>query len=243
VLGKSAGPYLFFICKNMRIPRIDLIFSIRQFWQSIRRLAVKAIIGRKIGMTQVLQEDGVIVPVTVIQAGPCTVVDVKTDERDGYQAIQLGFESSSKINKAQIGQSKKLKVTPKVRREVRLSNNQTAPDLGETIDVTRFVVGERVTVQADSKGKGFAGTIKRHNFARGPMTHGSRNIREPGSIGSMYPQKIFKGHPMAGQMGGVKTTVKNQVVTLIDEKRNVIAVRGTVPGAMNGLVVITGGAS
>ena len=201
---------------------------------------MKALIGRKIGMTQILQEDGVAVPVTLVQAGPCTVVSVRTEETDGYSAVQLGFESNEKLNKAQAGHAKKAKVTPKVIREFR-TDEETA-EVGSSFDVTAFEVGDVVTVSGTSKGKGFAGTIKRHNFARGPMSHGSRNVRRPGSIGSMYPQKVYKGRKLPGQMGAAKVSVKNQSVALVDLENNVLGIRGAVPGPRDAIVTIAGGA-
>jgi len=201
---------------------------------------VKALIGRKIGMTQILQEDGTAVPVTLVQAGPCTVISVRTEETDGYTAVQLGFESDAKLNKAQAGHAKKAKATPKVIREFR--TDEEAAEVGSSFDVTAFEVGDNVTVSGTSKGKGFAGTIKRHNFARGPMSHGSRNVRRPGSIGSMYPQKVYKGRKLPGQMGAAKVSVKNQSVALVDKTNNVLGIRGAVPGPRNAIVTIAGGA-
>ena len=201
---------------------------------------MKALIGRKIGMTQILQEDGTAVPVTLVQAGPCTVISVRTEETDGYTAVQLGFESDAKLNKAQAGHAKKAKATPKVIREFR--TDEEAAEVGSSFDVTAFEVGDNVTVSGTSKGKGFAGTIKRHNFARGPMSHGSRNVRRPGSIGSMYPQKVYKGRKLPGQMGAAKVSVKNQSVALVDKTNNVLGIRGAVPGPRNAIVTIAGGA-
>lgn len=201
---------------------------------------MKALIGRKIGMTQVIQEDGTAVPVTLVLAGPCTVVSVRSQDTDGYSAIQLGFEEDSQLKKAQAGHAKKAKVSPKVLREFRADDIQA--EIGGIIDVTEFDVGDVVTVNGTSKGKGFAGTIKRHNFHRGPMTHGSRNVRKPGSIGSMYPQKVYKGRKLPGRMGGASVSVKNQTVALVDKKNNVLGIRGAVPGPRNTIVTITGGA-
>lgn len=199
---------------------------------------MKALIGRKIGMTQILQDDGVAVPVTLVQAGPCTVLAVRSEEKDGYTAVQLGFESDEKLNKAQAGHAKKAKVTPKIVREFR---TEEATEVGSSFDVTSFELGDNVAVSGNSKGKGFAGTIKRHNFARGPMTHGSRNVRRPGSIGSMYPQKVYKGRKLPGQMGSERVTTKNQTIALVDKENNVLGIRGAVPGPRNAIVTITGG--
>lgn len=199
---------------------------------------MKALIGRKIGMTQILLDDGVAVPVTLLQAGPCKVLAVKSQETDGYTAVQLGFEDDKKLNKAQIGHAKKAKATPKVVREFRLDDTE-ATEVGSSFDVTDFETGDSVVVSGVSKGKGFAGTIKRHNFARGPMTHGSRNVRKPGSIGSMYPQKVYKGRKLPGQMGGKKVSVKNQTIALVDKENNVLGIRGAVPGPRNAIVTIS----
>lgn len=204
---------------------------------------MKAIIGRKIGMSQIIREDGVMVPVTLVQAGPCTVIDIKTEERDGYSAVQLGFETAKVMKKAQAGHAKKAKASPKIVREFRMNDGEEATEVGSSFNVTVFEEGEDVTVTGTSKGKGFAGTIKRHNFSRGPMTHGSRNVRKPGSIGSMYPQKIYKGRKMPGQMGGEQVSVKGQTVALIDEENNVIGIRGAIPGPRNAVVVIRGGSN
>ncbi len=202
---------------------------------------MKALIGRKLGMTQILQDDGEAVPVTLVQAGPCTVVSVRDEEKDGYTAVQLGFEANDKLSKAQAGHAKKAKIMPKVIREFALSDEEAA-EVGSSFNVTEFEVGDVVTVSGTSKGKGFAGTIKRHNFHRGPMTHGSRNVRKPGSIGSMYPQKVYKGRKLPGQMGAAKKTVKNQTVAMIDQKNNVLGIRGAVPGPRDAIVTIWGGA-
>lgn len=202
---------------------------------------MKATIGRKIGMSQVIEDDGVVVPVTLVQAGPCTVVDIKTEERDGYSAVQLGFEQADNPGKALSGHAKKAGVTPKIIREFRITAEE-ATEIGSSFDVTSFEVGDDVAVSGTSKGKGFAGTIKRHNFSRGPMTHGSRNVRKVGSIGSMYPQKVYKGRKLPGQMGNDKVTVKNQKVALVDKDTNVIGIRGMVPGPRGALITIRGGA-
>ncbi len=201
---------------------------------------MKALIGRKLGMTQVIQDDGIVVPVTLVQAGPCPVVSVRDQEQDGYSAVQLGFEEAKSPSKAEAGHAKKMKATPKVIREFRFETDE-ATEIGSSFDVTEFEVGDVVTVSGTSKGKGFAGTIKRHNFSRGPVSHGSRNVRKPGSIGSMYPQKVYKGRKMPGQMGAAKVSTKNQTVALVDKTNHVIGIRGAVPGPRKAIVTITGG--
>lgn len=192
-------------------------------------------------MTQILQADGLSVPVTLVKAGPCTVVQVKTVENDGYSSIQLGFEESASLNKAQIGHAKKSKSMPKIIKEFRNETDDATVEVGSIFNVETFAEGDLVMVSSTSKGKGFAGTIKRHNFARGPMTHGSRNVRKPGSIGSMYPQKVYKGRKMAGQMGGETVSIKNQKIALVDAKNNIIGIKGNVPGAKDVIVTIFGG--
>ena len=202
---------------------------------------MKALIGTKIGMTQILAEDGVVVPVTLIQAGPCTITQVKTAEKDGYDAVQLGFGMEKNLNKSVAGHVKDAKVSPKIIREFRdLKLNEEDAKVGTSFDVTVFEVGDAVDVTATSKGKGFAGTVKRHNFNTGPKSHGSMNYRKPGSIGSMYPQKIFKGKKMAGQMGGEQVTVKNLKVALVDSELGVVGLRGAVPGPRKGVVILGG---
>ena len=204
---------------------------------------MKALLGTKIGMTQIISEDGRAVPVTLIKAGPVTVTQVKTVETDGYNAVQVGFEEGKNLSKAVAGHLKAAKITPKHIREFRISTEETTEELtvGSTIDVTAFELGDVVDATGISKGKGFAGTIKRHNFERHKKTHGGKgNTRKPGSIGSMYPQKVFKGKRMAGRMGHEQVTVKNLVVSYIDVDNNLIGLRGAVPGPKKGLIVIGG---
>lgn len=202
---------------------------------------MKALLGTKIGMTQIISEDGRAVPVTLIQAGPVTVTQVKTIENDGYNAVQVGFDEGKNLSKAVAGHLKAADVTPKYLREIRLSAEDASEDLtvGRTFDVTEFELGDVVDATGVSKGKGFAGNIKRHNFERHKKTHGGKgNTRRPGSIGSMYPQKVFKGKRMAGRMGHEQVTVKNLVVSYIDAENNLIGLKGAVPGPKKGLIVI-----
>ena len=204
---------------------------------------MKALLGTKIGMTQIISEDGRAVPVTLIKAGPVTVTQVKTVETDGYNAVQVGFEEGKNLSKAVAGHLKAAKITPKHIREFRISAEDATEELsvGSTIDVTAFELGDVVDATGISKGKGFAGTIKRHNFERHKKTHGGKgNTRKPGSIGSMYPQKVFKGKRMAGRMGHEQVTVKNLVVSYIDVDNTLIGLRGAVPGPKKGLIVIGG---
>lgn len=200
---------------------------------------MKALLGTKIGMTQLLSEDGVAIPVTIIQAGPCTVTQVKAADKDGYTAVQIGFGAGKNLSNAVQGHVKTAKVTPKYIREVRVGELPEEIAVGSTIDTTQFEVGDHVDITGTSKGKGFAGTIKRHNFNQAQRSHGYKAYsRRPGSIGSMYPQKVFKGKKMAGRMGAERVTVKNLVIALVDAERNLIGVKGAVPGPRRGLVMI-----
>lgn len=198
---------------------------------------MKALITRKVGMTSTIAEDGVVTAITLLSTSPCVITQVKTDETDGYTAVQLGFEEA-KLGKSQAGHFKPSKATPKVVREFRIPEVTEELRVGESISADVFNVGDTVSVTGTSKGKGWAGTIKRHNFHRGRKTHGGQSYRRPGSIGSMYPQKIFKGKKMAGQMGYEQVTVQNLKVALIDTDLGVIGVTGAVPGPRKGIVMI-----
>ncbi|MBP9813220.1 50S ribosomal protein L3 [Candidatus Nomurabacteria bacterium] len=202
---------------------------------------MKALITRKVGMTSIISEDGSLLPITLLSASPCVVTQVKTTETDGYSAVQLGFEESKKVTKAQAGHFKPAAVTPKVVREFRLEEADDSLEVGKAVSADVFSVGDNVHVSATSKGKGFTGNIKRHNFKRGRKTHGGKgNVRRPGSIGSMYPQKIFKGKRMAGQSGHQKVTVRNLKIALVDVESQVIGVVGAVPGPRKGIVTVKG---
>ena len=202
---------------------------------------MKGIVGRKVGMTQVFDpETGVMTPVTVIQAGPCPVVQVKTVETDGYDAVQLAFEPvlERKLSKAERGHLAKAGAGP--HRHLHELRGESPLTVGETVTVESFEPGERVKVSGVSVGKGFQGTIKRHGFTRGPVSHGSHNVRKPGSIGaSAYPSRVFKGMRMAGRMGGNRVTQRGLVVHEVDPERNLLLVRGSVPGPASGLVEVT----
>ena len=201
---------------------------------------MKGIIGRKLGMTQVFDaETGNVTPVTVIEAGPCPVVQVKTADSDGYDAVQIAFEpvAERKLSKGEVGHLRRGGVDPH-RHLVELRGGSEL-QAGETVTVTAFAPGERVKVSGVSIGKGFAGTIKRHNFNRGPKTHGSHNIRKPGSIGaSATPSRVRKGMRMAGRLGGKRVTQVGLTVQEVDAERNLLLVKGAVPGPKNGLVEI-----
>ena len=199
---------------------------------------MKALLGTKIGMTQIIGEDGVAVPVTLIQAGPCTVTQVKTVESDGYNAVQVAYGEGKNLSKAVAGHVKAAGVTPKELREFRV-DELGETKVGDAWDVTEFAVGDAVDATGISKGKGFAGTIKRHNFKRHRKTHGGKgNTRKVGSIGSMYPQKIFKGKRMSGHMGNEQVTVRNLQVAYVSAADNLIGVKGAVPGPKKGLIVL-----
>jgi len=202
---------------------------------------MKALLGTKIGMTQIISEDGVAIPVTLIQAGPVTVTQVKTVDSDGYTAVQVAYGEGKNLSKAVAGHTSSAKVTPKHIREIRVTDIPEGLLVGSTFDVTTFSLGDIVDATGTSKGKGFAGTVKRHNFNTSRHTHGGNgDVRKPGSIGSMYPQKVFKGKRMAGRMGHDRVTVKNLVVAYIDLENNLIGLRGAVPGPKKGLIVIGG---
>ncbi|MDQ5885546.1 MAG: large subunit ribosomal protein [Patescibacteria group bacterium] len=201
---------------------------------------MKALITRKVGMTSIITDAGVVTPITLLSASPCVVTQVKTAESDGYAAVQLGFETSKKIGKSQAGHFKKSGSNPKIIREFRVSEISEDLKVGAKLAADTFSVGDVVNVTGVSKGKGFAGTIKRHNFKRGRKTHGGQSYRRPGSIGSMYPQKIFKGKKMAGQMGNEQVTVQNLHIALVDTENSVIGVVGAVPGPRKGIVVVKG---
>ncbi len=202
---------------------------------------MKALITRKVGMTSTISEDGTVQAITLLSASPCVITQVKTDENDGYTAVQIGFEEAKQQNvaKAQQGHFKAAGVLPKIIREFRVSEITEDLKVGEKINPEVFSVGDEIDVTGTSKGKGWAGTIKRHNFHRQRKTHGGKgDTRKPGSIGSMYPQHIFKGKKMAGQMGYEQVTVKNLKVALVDTELGVIGVTGAVPGPRKGIVVI-----
>lgn len=199
---------------------------------------MKALITRKVGMTSTIAEDGVVQAVTLLSVNPCVVTQIKTNDIDGYQAIQVGTDQAKKLGKSLLGHFKASKASPKVVQEFRVTELPEDLKVGDKLTAEVFSVGDMVNVTGTSKGKGFAGTIKRHGFHRGRKTHGGRSYRRPGSIGSMYPQKIFKGKKMAGQMGAVKVTTRNLKITLIDNELGVIGVAGAVPGSRQSLVTL-----
>jgi large subunit ribosomal protein L3 len=201
----------------------------------------KGIIGRKVGMTQLFDaETGVVTPVTVIEAGPCPVVQVRTNEVDGYEAVQLAFDQvdDRKVTKPELGHLRKAGVKTAYRHLVEF-RGPTEAVAGETVTVEAFSAGDRIKVAGIGIGKGFQGTIKRHNFKRGPKSHGSHNIRKPGSIGaSATPSRVFKGVRMAGRMGGKRVTQVGLKIHAVDAERNLLLVKGAVPGPRNGIVEV-----
>jgi large subunit ribosomal protein L3 len=208
---------------------------------------VNGIIGRKLGMTQLFAEDGTVTPVTIIKAGPCVVVQTKTAAgKDGYNAVQLGLVEDNPIRLKNV--TKPLRghfektgggVPPtRVLKEIRLSNEPDAA-IGDQVKVDVFADGDKIEVVGKSKGRGFAGTIKRHNFNRGPESHGSMSVRAPGSIGqSAYPSRVIKGTRSSGHMGDARVTIKGLTVAKVDVENNLLMVRGAVPGANGSLVVV-----
>lgn len=202
--------------------------------------AIQGILGRKLGMSQYFRPNGTVVPVTAIQAGPCTVTQVKTPETDGYAAVQLGFEPSKRLNKPERGHLKKSGAEPlKHLREFRV-DGEVDLEVGASIDVSVFEPGDFVDVVGTSKGKGFAGVVKRHHFAGGPKTHGqSDRHRAPGSVGSgTTPGRVHKGMRMAGHLGNARITVQHLEVIAADVSQNLLLLKGAVPGAGDGLLVI-----
>lgn len=198
---------------------------------------MKMILGIKKGMTTIFDETGAPVAVTLINAGPCVVTQIKTPEKDGYFAFQIGFGQAKKLNKPQKGHLKEKLL--RYLREMRVKNGEKVElKVGDEINVDIFRKGELVDVVGVSKGKGFAGVIKRHGFQRGPETHGSDHHRAPGSIGCMYPEHVIKGKRMPGRMGGKRVTVKNLKVMDVDKEKNLLILKGAVPGKKGGLVIV-----
>jgi len=201
---------------------------------------MKALLGRKLGMTQIFNEEGKAVPVTVIQAGPCVVVQTKTAKTDGYEAIQVGYgeQKESRVIKPLRGHFAKAQIKPvRFLREFRLEN-AAEYKVGQEIGADIFQVGDKVDVSGISKGKGFAGGIKRHNFNRGPMAHGSKYHRRSGSLGAKGTNRVFKGRKMPGRLGFDKVTVQNLQIVKVDKERNLILVKGSVPGPKKTLLTI-----
>jgi len=199
------------------------------------------ILGTKIGMTQVFDSSGLAIPVTIIKAGPCKITQIKTPETDGYSSIQIGYYDvkSSVLSKAKLGHLKKSNSSPvKYLKEYKNTTLQSA-SLGTIISVSLFTIGDKVSITGKTTGKGFAGTIKKHNFTRGPMTHGSKNHREPGSIGmGTTPGRVYPGKKMAGRLGGKQRTVKNLPIIITNVENNLLVIKGAVPGKIGNLLSI-----
>jgi large subunit ribosomal protein L3 len=205
-------------------------------------MAVTGILGRKVGMTQVFETDGSVVPATVIKAGPCVVVQAKTAQTDGYEAVQLGLvdDTAPKVNKPTAGHFKKANVPPtRVRGEVKVAPGGDALKAGDAVLVNIFTVGDRVDVVGTGRGRGFQGVVKRHHFGGGAATHGSMFHRAPGSIGaSSFPSRVVKGMRAAGRMGGRRVTTRNLKVVGVDADQHLLVLRGAVPGAPNGVILV-----
>src|SRR5579884_1085038 len=201
---------------------------------------MKALITRKIGMTSTINQDGTLDAVTLLSYKDHTVISHKTQEKDGYAAVQVGTDETKKLPKSLSGHVKKAKAMPKIIKEFRVNEIPEELSVGDKFSADVFNVGDTVSATGISKGKGWAGTIKRHNFHRGRKTHGGRSYRRPGSIGSMYPQHIFKGTRMAGQLGHEQITIRGLKVALVDMEQGVIGIRGAVPGPRKSLVILIG---
>lgn len=200
----------------------------------------KMILGRKVGMTQLFSPEGKIIPVTAIEAGPCVIAQVKAEATDGYNAVQIGFGAikNKNVTQAMKGHFAKADAAPvRFLREMRVESPE-GYQVGQKIDVSTFETGEKVDVVGVSKGKGFAGTIKRWNFARGPMGHGSKNHRRPASSGAKGPARTFKGKKSPGQMGGERVTIQNLEIIKVDLEKNLLLIKGAVPGPKKGLVMV-----
>ena len=199
-----------------------------------------AILAKKLGMTQLFLDDGRVERVTVLEAGPCPVTGIRTFDRDGYEAVQLAFGATREkyLSKAELGHLRKADAPP-MKHVVEFRDEAGELTVGETVTVEAFEPGDKVKVSGVSKGKGFQGTVKRHNFARGPVSHGSHNVRAPGSIGAAaYPARVFKGLRGPGQMGNKRVTQRGLEVVRVDAGKNLLMVRGSVPGARNGVVEV-----
>ncbi len=197
---------------------------------------MKVTIGKKLGMTSIIREDGEVVNVTLIQAGPVTVTQVKTIEKDGYNAVQMGYGKAKHTKKPQLNHLKNSKTTPMIIREFKVEEEVA---VGDSFNVTEFAEGDKVKVTGVSKGKGFAGVVKKYNFRTSASSHGGNGVvRKLGSIGSMYPQKVFRGKKMASQMGAEQVTTSGLSVALVDEQNNILGIKGAVPGPRKSFVTV-----
>ena len=202
---------------------------------------VAGLLGNKIGMTQIFDESGNIIPVTILKVGPCVVTQIKTKKKDGYNSIQLGYGnvSSKSLTQPELGHLQKSNIQPlKYLKEFKVDENNTF-EIGQVLDVNSFIPGQLINIQGKSIGKGFSGLQKRHNFSRGPMTHGSKNHREPGSIGmGTTPGRVLPGKKMAGQLGNKITTIKKLKIIQINLEENILVVKGSIPGKPGNLLSI-----
>ncbi len=200
----------------------------------------KAILGKKVGMTQIFSETGEVVPVTVVQAGPCAVVQKRQADVDGYVAVQIGFEDkkNNKVTKPEKGHFDKAGVTPKKHLQEFKFDNSDELEIGQELTVSQFQPGDKVDITGTSKSKGFQGAIKRHNQATGPKTHGSRYYRGPGSLGSMHLSRVFKGQTLPGRMGGNTVTTQRMEIVQVDEENNLLLIKGAVPGPKKSILKI-----
>lgn len=201
------------------------------------------IIGRKVGMTRIFDENGAQVPVTVVEAGPCPVTQIKTAETDGYTAVQLGFgaQKAQRASRAEVGHASKagVEAAPRILREISVESGE-AYELGQTLTVEQFEAGDRVKVTGTSKGRGFQGVVKRHGFAGRPGGHGHPMARNPGSLGpGTNPSRVIKGKKLPGQMGGARSTIRNLQVVRVDGERNLLFIKGGLPGSRDSYVLIT----
>jgi large subunit ribosomal protein L3 len=198
----------------------------------------KGILGKKLGMTQIFTPEGQVIPVTVIEAGPCVVLQKKTADVDGYESIQLGFDNKKESRSIKPEQGHTNKAGTKPKRYIRELRGLEGYEIGQELKADLFAEGDKVDVTGTSKGKGFAGAIKRHGQSRGPMAHGSRYHRGPGSMGAVAPNRVFKGQTLPGRMGGEKTTIQNLEVVKIDAERNLLLIKGAIPGANESYVIV-----
>lgn len=196
---------------------------------------MKAILGKKVGMTHIFDDKGNMIPVTVVEAGPCVVTQVKTEEHEGYNAVQIGFGEAKNLKKSILGHLKKADTKSSSLRELRTKEKLK---VGDKIKADVFSEGDKIHVEGTSKGKGFAGVIKRHGFHRGPTSHGSHHHRAPGSIGSMFPQHVVKGTKLPGRMGNDKVTTRGLSIASVDADKNILAIKGAIPGPKKGIVLI-----
>lgn len=201
---------------------------------------IKAVLGRKLGMSHIFDESGAMVPLTLIEVTPNVVTQVKSREKDGYQAVQIGFGTKRRVTKSVAGHLKKAGLESAARIAEVPVQAETTVNLGDKTDLSAFSPGDLVTVTATGKGKGFQGVIKRHGFGRAPESHGHDHQRQPGAIGSQAPQRVIKGKKLPGRMGGERVTIKNLKVSVVDPEKNLLGIEGSIPGPNRGIVLVRG---